>query len=162
MNHLRDHEAYVSRWEAFKGASYHPLRILFMCPALLCMIIPLAFIYAYLYLVLITHAEAFDNKYELDLFGIAWTPLAMGIGAGAGIAIILWVWAKTRITETGLAPGMPEDCLRILVVGSWLLPGGLLLYGWTAEYSVNLSLPIIGVGLTGAGIVFGCVSSSDF
>lgn len=45
-----------------------------------------------------------------------------------------------------------------IVLGIPLLPIGLFVYGWTAEYKVHWVVPIIFTGFTGAGLIFSFVS----
>ena len=45
-----------------------------------------------------------------------------------------------------------------IVIGIPLLPIGLFVYGWTAQYKVHWIVPIIATSLTGAGLIFSYVS----
>ncbi|KAF7877287.1 hypothetical protein EAF04_000970 [Stromatinia cepivora] len=59
------------------------------------------------------------------------------------------------------SPGMkPEYRLPLLVPGSFLIPMGLLLSGWTAEYKVHWIVPLLSTVLIGVSnmFVFMCIS----
>lgn len=44
---------------------------------------------------------------------------------------------------------IPEDRLPLMILGTALLPVGLFLYGWTAYFHVQWSVPLIGTGIVG-------------
>ena len=47
----------------------------------------------------------------------------------------------------------PEYRLPLLWPGAIMVPIGLLLYGWTAQYRVHWIVPILGTALLGAGMI---------
>ena len=47
----------------------------------------------------------------------------------------------------------PEDRLPLIIPGSFLVPAGLFIYGWTAEYNVFWFVPIFGTSLVGMGLI---------
>uniref|UniRef100_A0A0D2XEJ4 Major facilitator superfamily (MFS) profile domain-containing protein n=1 Tax=Fusarium oxysporum (strain Fo5176) TaxID=660025 RepID=A0A0D2XEJ4_FUSOF len=48
-----------------------------------------------------------------------------------------------------------------IVLGIPLLPIGLFVYGWTAEYKVHWIVPIIFTGFSGAGLIFSFIYMID-
>lgn len=52
----------------------------------------------------------------------------------------------------------PEHRLLLLVPSSLLIPGGLILYGLTSKPDHHWMIPIVGTGLSGAGLVMVYVS----
>lgn len=56
----------------------------------------------------------------------------------------------------------PRFRLLPLVFGIPLLPLGLFVYGWTAQYKVHWIVPIIFTGFTGAGLIFSFVPTQIY
>lgn len=58
------------------------------------------------------------------------------------------------------------NCFRYrllpIILGIPLLPIGLFVYGWTAEYEVHWIVPIVFTGFSGAGLIFSFVRNDSF
>lgn len=50
-------------------------------------------------------------------------------------------------------PTKPEHRLIFMMAGAILLPIGLFLYGWTAQFKVQWMAPLIGTGIVGFALV---------
>lgn len=47
----------------------------------------------------------------------------------------------------------PERRLPPMVIGGIVIPGSLVMYGWTVHYDVQWTVPIIALGILGFGVV---------
>lgn len=47
----------------------------------------------------------------------------------------------------------PEHRLPPMIIGGFVVPLGLFLYGWTLHFSINCLVPIIGLALLGFGVI---------
>ncbi|KAF5530409.1 multidrug resistant protein [Fusarium napiforme] len=115
----------------------------------------LALIYGYLYLLFTTFSTVFTEQYGfgIDTLGLAF--LGVGIGCIAALAVLSWLsdWLQDRLTKKH-GEAKPEYRLLPIILGIPLLPIGLFVYGWTAEYEVHWIVPIIFTGFSGAGLIF--------
>lgn len=89
----------------------------------------------------------------------------MGLGVGSMIGVVFFSitsdkYVKKKAAEADAAAdaagttreGMkPEYRLVSLPVGAVLLPAGLFIYGWTAEYHIHWIVPILGTAVIGIG-----------
>jgi MFS family permease len=107
--------------------------------------------------------EVFEEYYSFstNLVGLAY----IGLGVGSLIGVALFSATSDRYIQRkaaqadaeaeatgGIKEGMkPEYRLPILPYAVAMLPIGLFVYGWTAEYRIHWIVPIIGTGITGVG-----------
>lgn len=81
------------------------------------------------------------------------TFLGIGVGSLLGLFVIGAVSdrilkAKSKPTPESPSGTMkPEYRLPPLVVGTFFIPAGLFLYGWSAYYKIHWIVPIIGTAL---------------
>lgn len=127
----------------------------------------------YLHMVTITLLFASQPKYNLHSYN--WTHgttglafLGAGLGAFAGVAFCMkysnpsYRYFVTRYEQkTGKATRMPEFRLPFMQVGMLIVPIGLLIFGWTAEYQVHWIATLVGAAILGLGMVtaYICVQS---
>ena len=52
----------------------------------------------------------------------------------------------------------PEYRLPPMIPAALIIPAGLFIYGWTAQYEVHWIVPIIGTSLVGFGLITTFVS----
>ncbi|CAE6525143.1 unnamed protein product [Rhizoctonia solani] len=81
------------------------------------------------------------------------------LGAQLGARILDRIYRYLKERNNGVPT--PEMRLPLLAIGSFMLPAGLLLYGWTAEYRVFWLVPDIGVFIYCTGIMasFLCIQT---
>lgn len=81
--------------------------------------------------------------------------LGFAIGSLIGIPFIGLTSDRAIKRQMGIDDGKPEPEARITLVpiGGVLLPIGLFLCGWTAQYNVHWIVPIIGLGVIGLGSI---------
>ncbi|KAI0130139.1 major facilitator superfamily domain-containing protein [Xylariales sp. AK1849] len=140
-----------------------PTRMLLRSPIVTGLSLYLALIYGYLYLLFTTFSSVFPNQYGFSsgILGLSF----LGLGVGITIALILlsWFsdWTQARLTKKH-GKSKPEYRLLPLVFSIPLLPIGLFVYGWTAQYKVHWIVPIIFTGFTGAGLIFAFVPTQIY
>jgi hypothetical protein len=66
------------------------------------------------------------------------TRLLVQLGAQIGSRVLDFAYSQLKKRNNGVAT--PEMRLPLLAVGSFMLPIGLLIYGWTAEVSESPEL----------------------
>ncbi|KAL0940119.1 MFS multidrug transporter [Colletotrichum truncatum] len=145
----------VSPGEAFSRAINRPLRLLFLHPVVLVLSLYFAVIYGYLYLFFTTLATVFRGKYGFSTGSSGLTFIGVGLGTVSG-TILVSFWSDRLATTLAEKAGArkPEFRLPLMAYSTPLIPGGLLLYGWTAEKSVFWFIPMIGTAIVGVGIMF--------
>lgn len=84
----------------------------------------------------------------------------LGIGMGMAIAILtdpIWHRKRDQLIlklekETGI-PGQSEPEFRLpsAIIGSFLVPAGIFMFGWSSYPWVHWIVPIIGSSIFGAG-----------
>ncbi|RSL80421.1 hypothetical protein CEP51_006589 [Fusarium floridanum] len=150
-----------------------PMRMLIRSPIVTGLSLYLALVYGYLYLLFTTFSTVFPEQYGfgIDTLGLAF--LGLGIGCMLALIVLSWFsdWLQDRLTEkhgkskpewvypkvyAGKLDRLTTIRYRLLpiVLGIPLLPIGLFVYGWTAQYKVHWIVPIIFTGFTGAGLIF--------
>lgn len=130
-----------------------PLKLLVLSPiGIICAFYTMV-VYGYLYLMFTSITQVYMETYGFSANIASLTYLGIGVGSIIGIAIVSLtsdrLVKKQMATKGGAAK--PEARLQILPLGSVLLPAGLFIYGWTAEYKAHWMAPIIGMGLIGIG-----------
>ncbi|CAG8955438.1 hypothetical protein HYFRA_00010304 [Hymenoscyphus fraxineus] len=144
----------ISATELFWRTVTRPSKMILFSPIILSLGIYTGIVFAYLYLMLVTFIEVYEQKYG---FGIGITGLTyLGLGVGCSIGMIGFGTASDRIMKRQTArgkPNIPENRLITMIPAVVMLPVGLFWYGWTAEKGVYWLVPIIGTAITGCGII---------
>ncbi|KAI5919324.1 major facilitator superfamily domain-containing protein [Camillea tinctor] len=147
----------------FFRAIARPTRMLIRSPIVTGLSLYLALIYGYLYLLFTTFSTVFPGQYGfgIGILGLAF--LGLGIGISLALVFLSWFsdWMQARLTKKH-GESKPEYRLLPLVFGIPLLPIGLFVYGWTAQYKIHWIVPIIFTGFTGAGLIFSFVPTQIY
>ncbi|KAK1842294.1 MFS multidrug transporter [Colletotrichum chrysophilum] len=145
----------VSPKEAFSRAIKRPLRLLILHPIVFTLSAYFAVIYGYLYLFFTTVAIVFTEKYGFSAGSSGLTFMGVGIGTVTGTLIVSF-WGDKVATSLSQKRGArtPEFRLPLMAYSVPVIPGGLLMYGWTAEKGVFWLVPMIGTFIVGVGILF--------
>ncbi len=116
------------------------------------------YLYGILYLQLAAFPTLWEDQYH-ESTGIAGLNyIALGIGLAMGAQILaplqdrIYAHLKRRYNVT---VGRPEFRVPIMIPGAVLVPVGLLIYGWCAEYHTHWVGPDIGILLLSAGTIVG-------
>ncbi|GKZ27819.1 hypothetical protein AbraIFM66951_011820 [Aspergillus brasiliensis] len=168
-------EAGLQATQVFRQSILRPLRLLFFCPICTFMSLYLALVFGLLYLHMVTITLLFASHPKYNLHSYHWTHgttglafLGAGLGAFAGVAFCMKYsnpsyryFAARYEQKTGKATRMPEFRLPFMQVGMLIVPIGLLIFGWAAEYHVHWIVTLVGAAILGLGMVtaYICVQS---
>jgi len=153
----------LSHKDFFLQSIIRPAKMLVFSPIVLALSIYVGIVYGYLYLLFTTFSLVFSKNYNFSAGAVGLSFLGIGIGSFLGLGYFGWSsdkLLKRRAAEADAvaqatgepAAGMkPEYRLPPLIPGAILLPVGLLLYGWTANYHVHYIVPIISTSIIGVG-----------
>ncbi|KAF6823486.1 transporter C1529.01-like protein 10 [Colletotrichum musicola] len=138
-----------------------PIKLLLFSPISAVLAIYMGIVYGYLYLMFTSIPETFQLFYGFTTRTVGLVYL--GIGAGSVLGLLYFGVASKRDalkqakhhreTDTEAPAIVPEDRLRPLRGAAPLIPIGLFVYGWTAEYRVHWIAPVLGTALVGFGMV---------
>lgn len=141
--------------QLFTTAIVRPTKMLFRSPIVLLLAIYMSMVYSYLYFLFTTLTPVFETQYNFNTgeAGIAYLGLGVGfiIGQiGVGMTSDRYLKLK-RVTDGEMKP---EHRLPPLVIGAFLVPIGLIWYGWSIQHHLHWIVPIIGTGFIGVGTLF--------
>ncbi|KAL2680325.1 hypothetical protein Neosp_007922 [[Neocosmospora] mangrovei] len=140
----------------FKLAIVRPLKLLFITPIVGLMALYMAVAYGILYLLIATFSFVYKDNYGFDEGQAGLTFLPAGIGMMIGVVTFgaLSDVLVTNRTKQGLGH-KPEVRLspRLALPCGVVLPIGLFLYGWTAQYAVHFIVPMLGVAIFSCGLM---------
>lgn len=137
----------------FKVSIVRPMKLLFFSPIVLALSTYMAVVYGYLYLLFTTITEVYENQYHFSQGSVGLTYL--GIGVGSLFGVVIFGIASDRILKAKSKTGEMKAEYRLppMIPGSFIIPIGLFLYGWTADKHVFWIVPIIGTGMVGLGLL---------
>jgi MFS family permease len=120
------------------------------------------YLYGIVYLLLSSFSELWTTHYQMRVSTGALNYIAPCIGYAIGAQICAFLTDRVYRYQVAKNNGVgkPEFRLPIMVPASLLVPLGLLIYGWSAEYHTHWIVPDIGIALPlmGATIIFQCCS----
>ncbi|EIM90581.1 MFS general substrate transporter [Stereum hirsutum FP-91666 SS1] len=125
--------------------------------SLICFVLSLymALIYGIYYLMFTTFPDLFSDVYHFSAGISGLTYIGLGVGfltATYGAARIgNNIYANLSAHNDG--QGKPEFRVPVLIVGSFFVPIGLFVYGWSAAAHTHWIVPIIGTAIFGAGLM---------
>lgn len=139
----------------FARAIVRPFKMLIFSPIVLTASIYCAVIYGYLYLLFTTITDVFIDTYGWSEGIVGLSYIGIGVGMMLGLALI-GIFSDKFLKKKAAANGgelKPEYRLPFMIPGSFAIPIGLFLYGWTADKGVFWIVPIIGTALVGFGLI---------
>ncbi|KAI1327088.1 cycloheximide resistance protein [Xylariaceae sp. FL0255] len=163
----------LSTADFFKRGAVRPLKMLVLSPIVWIMALYTAITYGYLYLEFTSITEVFQETYGFSTSVVGLAFLGLGVGSFLGVTIYSVTsdrYIRRKAAEADRKAeamgtekkGMkPEYRLQLLPYGAALVPAGLFIYGWTAQYKIHWIVPIIGTGIGGIGnlLVFLCIQT---
>lgn len=156
-------DAGLSPSDYFKRGILRPFKMLIFSPVCIICGLYVGLAYAYLYLMFTSLTPLFMRIYGFDTIKSGLTFLGLGVGSMIGVAYFSVAsdkYIKKKAAQDKAAAeaegreseGMkPEYRLPPLKIGAILLPVGLFIYGWTADFEVHWIAPIIGTSVIGVG-----------
>lgn len=137
----------------FKRGIVRPMKMLARSPIIALFSLYIAIVYGYLYLLFTSISQVFGEIYGFSTQAAGLVYLGLGVGSMAGL-LYFSVMSDRNLDKKAKQDGQgmkPEYRLQPLSLGAVLLPAGLFIYGWTAEYRVHWIVPIIGMTVIGVG-----------
>lgn len=141
-------------------AIIRPIQMLLFSPVVTLISIFLAMVFGELYLLYTTITFVFEAQYNFASHASGLSFLGLGVGMLLGAGIFGAVSDRTLKAQAKQNNGemKPEYRLNVMVYGSFLIPAGFFIYGWTAEKEIMWIAPIIGTAIIGLGMMAAFVS----
>ena len=142
-----------TRWHLLRHSVIRPGRMLMQSPIVALLAIYVSVVYGFLYILLTTITEVFETVYDFTQgeAGLAYLGLSLGMVTGVLLCAVTSDWWLKRQAAAHSGQMKPEYRLPPMVLGGALIPAGLLLYGWTAQYRVFFIVPMLGTATLGFG-----------
>ncbi|PSR82796.1 bicyclomycin resistance protein [Coniella lustricola] len=143
----------LSPSDYFKRGIIRPFKMLLLSPVVTVVALYMAVVYGYLYLMFTSMTEVFEGYYGFSTQDAGLAYLGLGVGSMSGL-VIFSLTSDRHLKKMSAKEGAgmkPEYRLQPLPIGAILLPIGLFIYGWTAEYRVHWIVPILGTTVIGIG-----------
>lgn len=146
-------EATVSAWTILKRGISRPMKLLVLSPLGALLALYMALIYGFLYLLISSISQVFVNTYGFsqNTSGLAYIGLGIGCLSGNLLVSLTSDRYMMRISSKNGGEKKPEYRNHWVPLGAACIPGGLFIYGWTAQYQTHWIVPIIGTLITGFG-----------
>lgn len=140
-----------------RNALVRPFRLLGTQLIVQAIAVYMAFIYGLMYLVLTTFPSVWENAYSesVGIGGLNYIAIGIGFFLGTQICAPLNDRIYRRLKKRNGNVGRPEFRVPLMYPGACIVPIGLFIYGWTAEYRVHWIAPDIGSGIFCFGIIIG-------
>ncbi|CAJ2512305.1 Uu.00g053200.m01.CDS01 [Anthostomella pinea] len=141
-----------------------PFRLLATQPIVQCLALYLMYLYGLMYIVLTSFPSLWSGPpphgygEAVGIGGLNYISLGLGFFLGAQICAPLQDRIYARLKRSKYARngvGRPEFRTPMMAPGAVLVPVGLLIYGWTAEFKTHWIGPNIGAVLFAAGAIIG-------
>ena len=142
-------------FKVLKQALVRPFILLGTQPIIQVLAVYLAYLYGVIYLILATFASLWTEQYHESIGIAGLNYISLGLGE------IIGTQSTARLNDTiyrilkernGKAVGRPEFRLPLLVPGAFLVPVGLVWYGWSAQKHLHWIMPNIGIAIFGVGM----------
>jgi multidrug resistance protein len=145
----------LSPRDHFYRGIIRPVKMLTRSPIIALFAMYLAVVYGYQYLMFTSMTEVFQQTYHFSTSSTGLVFLGMGVGSMAGLVYFSansdrHLQKMSKVEGKGMKP---EYRLKHMPVGALLLPAGLFLYGWAAQYHVHWIVPIIGTSIIGMSTI---------
>ena len=144
----------ASNQQVFWTNIVRPVKMLALSPIILGLSMLTAVAYGILYLIFTTISEMFQTNYGI-VNNVGLVYLGAGVGQFAGLLMLGWISDPLVAKMAKRAGGEPKPEYRLppMLPGGAMLPLGLLIYGWSAEYQVHWFVPMIGQFLIGVSMI---------
>ncbi|KAL9025106.1 MAG: hypothetical protein Q9196_006016, partial [Gyalolechia fulgens] len=146
-----------SLFKILKASIIRPFRLLGTQPIVQVLAIYAAYLYGLMYLVLSTFPVLWTSRYgeTVGIAGLNYISMGLGFTLGAQVFAPLNDRIYRALTRRNHAVGKPEFRIPLMVPGSVLVPIGLFIYAWTAQYHTHWIGPNIGVAIFSCGAIAG-------
>lgn len=154
----------ITQKEVIKRAIVRPLKL--ACLSVICaaMSVYMAVIYGILYLLFTTFTFVFEQSYGFSSSTVGLVYIGLGIGMIGGLVILGSTSDRLMKYLANKHSGgkiKPEYRLPPLMFSGPLIPIGLFIYGWTAQYTIQWAVPLLGTLFVGVGLIaaFMCINT---
>ncbi|KAH8096902.1 MFS polyamine transporter [Cristinia sonorae] len=138
-----------------KKALFRPWGFFIYEPIIQLLGIYIAFVYGLLYLYLTTIPGIFEGVYQQStgIAGLHYLAFGIGLTGASQLNARLMDRAYIYYTKKNGGQGRPEYRLLGMIPGTWILPIGLFISGWTARADIHWIVPDIGMAFVAAGMI---------
>ena len=142
------------KFSAHIGTAFkRPFKLLLTQPIVQILSLYIGFVYGVLYLVLATFPLLWTQIYEekIAIAGLNYISLGLGFFLGTQIAAKTADRIYKHLKAKNGDVGRSEFRVPLMFPGAVMVPIGLLIYGWSAQYKVFWLVPNIGTAIFAAG-----------
>ncbi|KAK6454152.1 multidrug resistance protein 4 [Scheffersomyces xylosifermentans] len=136
-------------WGNFVVTISRPVKLLFTHPMVIGLGSFMAFVYGFMYLMIVTFPQVFRGTYgfSIEISGLMYIPLGIGYLIGTVFWSIVIDKVYLRLTERNGGIAKPEYRLPCLCFSGIGIPVGLIWYGWSAQKKLHWIMPSIGMAI---------------
>ncbi|KAF5001457.1 hypothetical protein FGRMN_1053 [Fusarium graminum] len=141
--------------ELFSLAMVRPTKMLLFAPIVSLLSLYMALVYGYLYLLFTAMPSLFEGEYHFSRGSVGLSYLGIGTGSILGL-VIAGATSDPMVRYLAKKNGgdvKPEYRLPFMFIACIIIPAGLFLFGWSAEYRTHWILPIVGTAFLGCGMI---------
>ena len=152
-----------TEWEAQRlplskilGTAFkRPIKLITTQPIVQFVAVYMAFLYGMIYLVLSTLATLWIERYgeSVDIAGLNYVSVGLGFLTASQLGTMFQDKVFMALKRRNGDVGLPEFRIPLMVPGSLLVPIGIFVYAWTAEYKVFWLWPNVGIYLICASMI---------
>jgi len=132
-----------------------PFKLLFTQPIVQVLSIYIGFVFGVLYLVLATFPRLWTSptyyNESIQISGLNYISLGIGFFVGTQIAAKTADRIYKKLKARNNDVGCSEFRVPLMFPGAVMIPIGLVIYGWSAQYRVHWIVPNIGTAIFAAG-----------
>ncbi|PPJ50520.1 hypothetical protein CBER1_07744 [Cercospora berteroae] len=130
-----------------------PFILLFTQPIVQVLALYIGYVYGVLYLVLASFPTVWRTQYNesVSIGGLNYISLGLGFLIGTQIAAKFADRIYKRLKAKNNDIGRSEFRVPLMFPGAAMVPIGLLIYGWSAQFKVHWIVPNIGTAIFAAG-----------
>lgn len=136
-----------------------PVTLLFRSFVCFSLSLYMSFVYGVYYLMFTTFPEVLSSTYGFSPGneGLAYLGLGLGFIMATSFSAKCGSKIYQHLADKNGGKGKPEMHMPVLLFGSLFAPIGLFWYGWSVQAKLHWSMPIIGSGIFGFGMMTSCL-----
>ncbi|OCL09910.1 MFS general substrate transporter [Glonium stellatum] len=145
-----------------RDSVFRPLQLLFTSPVVLLVGICSALNMSLVYVIITSLSIIYDEVYHFRKGFLGLTYLGLGFGMILSVHFCGQFLDRYLQRKIAAGHGRPEHRLPPMVLGSVLVPLGVLAFGWTVQMHVHWVVPILFSTLVGFGFVANSISAWSY